>query len=164
MNVKQSLTMALKSLMSSKMRSFLTMLGIIIGVAAVIVIVSVINGVTSDVLENFESLGATNITVSIRGRGGNRSVDVDDMQNLVDENPTLLKSMSPSVTVSGASIKSGSETLDTTSIKGVGEKTEQRLLLRYGSVARIASAPLDDLSALVGPVLAVRIKETLKPE
>lgn len=121
MNVKQSLTMALKSLMSSKMRSFLTMLGIIIGVAAVIVIVSVINGVTSDVLENFESLGATNITVSIRGRGGNRSVDVDDMQNLVDENPTLLKSMSPSVTVSGASIKSGSETLDTTSIKGVGE-------------------------------------------
>ena len=49
-------------------------------------------------------------------------------------------------------------------IKGVGEKTEQRLLLHYGSVARIASASLDDLAALVGPVLALRIKEALKPE
>lgn len=121
MNIKQSFTMALKSLMSSKMRSFLTMLGIIIGVAAVIVIVSVINGVTDDVLENFESLGATNITVTIRGRGGNRSVDVSDIQNLVDENPLLLKAVSPTVTVSGAAIKSDSDTLDTTSVKGVGE-------------------------------------------
>ena len=42
-------------------------------------------------------------------------------------------------------------------IKGVGDKTEQRLLLHFGSVARIAAASLDDLSALVGPSLAERI-------
>ena len=47
-------------------------------------------------------------------------------------------------------------------IKGVGAKTEQRLLLHFGSVARIASASLEDLSALVGPVLAARILEHLK--
>ena len=46
-------------------------------------------------------------------------------------------------------------------IKGVGAKTEQRLLLHFGSVARIASASLEDLSALVGPVLAGRILEHL---
>ena len=46
-------------------------------------------------------------------------------------------------------------------IKGVGEKTEQRLLLRYGSVARIAAAPLEDLSAQVGADLAVRIHDYL---
>ena len=46
-------------------------------------------------------------------------------------------------------------------IKGVGAKTEQRLLLHFGSVARIASASLEDLSALVGPVLAGRILEYL---
>ena len=46
-------------------------------------------------------------------------------------------------------------------IKGVGEKTEQRLLLRFGSVARIAAAPVDEISELVGRQLAERILETL---
>ena len=46
-------------------------------------------------------------------------------------------------------------------IKGVGEKTEQRLLLRYGSVSRIAQAPLEELSALVGADLAIRIHDSL---
>ncbi len=46
-------------------------------------------------------------------------------------------------------------------IKGVGEQTEQRLLIHFGSVARIAAAPVEDLSGLVGPALARRIKETL---
>lgn len=49
-------------------------------------------------------------------------------------------------------------------IKGVGEKTEQRLLLRFGSVARIAAAPFDEVSELVGPVLARRILDSLKEE
>jgi excinuclease ABC subunit C len=48
-----------------------------------------------------------------------------------------------------------------TSIKGVGEKTEQRLLLRYGSVARIASAPLAELADMVGGSLAERILTSL---
>ena len=46
-------------------------------------------------------------------------------------------------------------------IKGVGEKTEQRLLLDFGSVARIASASIDDLSKIVGKLLAVRISVEL---
>ncbi len=49
-------------------------------------------------------------------------------------------------------------------IKGVGEKTEQRLLLHYGSVARIAAAPLEDLSAQVGADLAMRIHDYLNSE
>lgn len=47
-------------------------------------------------------------------------------------------------------------------IKGVGEKTEQRLLLRFGSVSRIASASLDDVAELVGRPLAERILQRLK--
>ena len=47
------------------------------------------------------------------------------------------------------------------SIPGVGDKTEQRLLLHFGSVARIAAAPLEDLVVLVGPVLAEKIKTHL---
>ncbi len=47
------------------------------------------------------------------------------------------------------------------SIKGVGDKTEQRLLLRFGSVARIAAAPLEELSEVVGPQLAALILKEL---
>ena len=47
------------------------------------------------------------------------------------------------------------------SIKGVGPKTEQRLLLHFGSVARIAAATIDEISALVGQALAERIKNAL---
>ena len=47
-------------------------------------------------------------------------------------------------------------------IKGVGERTEQRLLLRFGSVAGIVAAPVEEISELVGPALAARIKDELK--
>ncbi len=46
-------------------------------------------------------------------------------------------------------------------VKGVGEQTEQRLIMHYGSVARIAAASEEDLATLVGPVLARRILEHL---
>ena len=46
-------------------------------------------------------------------------------------------------------------------IKGVGDKTEQRLLLRFGSVARIAAAPIEDVAELVGQQLAERINREL---
>ncbi len=46
-------------------------------------------------------------------------------------------------------------------IKGVGEQTEQRLLMHFGSVARIAAASEEELSTLVGPALARRILEQL---
>lgn len=47
-------------------------------------------------------------------------------------------------------------------IKGVGKQTEERLLLHYGSVARIAAAGQEDRASFVGPVLAARILEALK--
>ena len=49
-------------------------------------------------------------------------------------------------------------------IKGVGKQTEQRLMMHFGSVARIMSASDEELLALVGPVLAERIKTQLGNE
>ncbi len=48
-----------------------------------------------------------------------------------------------------------------TTIKGVGQKTEQRLLLRFGSVPRIAAASVEDIAELVGTKLAQSIHEQL---
>lgn len=49
-------------------------------------------------------------------------------------------------------------------IKGVGEKTEQRLILHFGSVARVAAASEKDIADQVGTELAKRIKEHLNYE
>ncbi|MFB0921753.1 MAG: ABC transporter permease, partial [Oscillospiraceae bacterium] len=95
-------------------------LGIIIGVGAVTVIVGMGNGMENYISDSFESMGTNLITVSIQGRGTSRSVDVDDMYALVQNNSDVLGYVSPTVSVSG-SVKIGSETLTSTSVTGVGE-------------------------------------------
>jgi putative ABC transport system permease protein len=64
MNVRQGFKMAVKSIFSNKVRSFLTMLGIIIGVAAVVILVSVVPGQNKKIKENFEAMGTNKINVS----------------------------------------------------------------------------------------------------
>jgi len=70
MNFGQSFRLAIKSLRTSKMRALLTMLGIIIGVAAVIIITSLGNGMKNYMSKQFDQLGANLIQVQITGRGG----------------------------------------------------------------------------------------------
>ena len=69
--VLQSLKMALSAIASSKMRSFLTMLGIIIGVTALVVMVSLVSGATGAVTSEITSLGNDMIVVSIIDDKGN---------------------------------------------------------------------------------------------
>lgn len=120
MDIKQSFTLAIKSLAGSKMRSFLTMLGIIIGVAAVIVLVALVDGMKSDMVETFESMGTNLLSVSIRGRGGNRNVDIDDLQALVDDNSDVLAAMSPAISVANQTIKYENNNV-TSSCVGINE-------------------------------------------
>lgn len=61
---KENLKMALDSIFANKMRSFLTMLGIIIGISSVIAILAVGNGATSEITGTFSDLGATTISLS----------------------------------------------------------------------------------------------------
>ncbi len=120
MGIFQCFVMAFKSLSTSKMRSFLTMLGIIIGVAAVIVIMALGNGMTVYMNDSFESMGTTNISVSITGRGTSRTVDENDMYELFDENEDLFKYISPTVTVQGQ-VRGGDGKIYYPTITGVSE-------------------------------------------
>ncbi len=63
MNISQAFKMALKSISSNKGRSFLTMLGIIIGVGAVIVLVSIVQGQQEAMMEEFEKMGTNKINI-----------------------------------------------------------------------------------------------------
>ena len=65
MNIQQAVKMAWKSIWGKKGRSALTMLGIIIGIAAVMTIVSAINGYTEKTMEQYEAMGSNKLTVNI---------------------------------------------------------------------------------------------------
>ena len=119
MNLKQSFSLAVKSLLASKMRSFLTMLGIIIGIAAVISLTSLFNGMTSEVIDQFEKIGTTTININITGRGGNRRVEPEQFQELADKNPEVILAVSPNISTR-ATIKNGSDNQTTTCL-GVSE-------------------------------------------
>lgn len=124
MNIKQAASLALKSIMGNKLRSFLTMLGIIIGVASVIILVSIVNGLTSNVVSIFDELGTNLITVNVGGRGSNRSVDPSDMQEIVNNNTDCLMYVSPNVTLTGT-VKSDSDSLDNKTVTGVSEDFDE---------------------------------------
>ena len=66
MFIKENIMLAIAGLKSNKMRALLTMLGIIIGIASVIGVVSVGNAMTSSVTSSMASMGATNITVNVQ--------------------------------------------------------------------------------------------------
>ena len=113
--------LALKNIWSNKMRTILTMLGIIIGVTAVIVIVGLGNGMTQQVRESFSSMGINSMSVSIWGRGSSRTATVDYMYQVVDDNPQYLSDISPNVQVSSQTVKEGRDTYRYTGVYGVNE-------------------------------------------
>lgn len=117
--MSQSFRLAIKSIASSKMRSFLTMLGIIIGVASVIILVSLMQGMTNYISDSFSDLGTDQVSVSVTNTD-TRNVDVDTMYDFLDEQSELFANMSPTVSVR-ATLKKGTESTTTTSITGVGE-------------------------------------------
>lgn len=120
MNILQSFKMAIKSIWGNKMRSFLTMLGIIIGVASVIILVSLVNGQMSYMTDSFASMGTNQITVNVTNLS-TRSVSVDQMYEFYEENRDLFAQMTPTVTVS-TTIKNGDDSLTTSSVTGISEE------------------------------------------
>lgn len=89
MSFLESFKIALESIKANKMRSFLTMLGIIIGIASVIAIVSLGQGGQSAVTDEFNKIGATTVTVSVDASKAQQSdyinlKDTDQIKNNVD--------------------------------------------------------------------------------
>ena len=122
MNFTQSFRLALKALVTSKMRSVLTMLGIIIGVAAVIVIISLGNGLTGMVEQQVEKVGVTQIYAYTWGMGDGTTMNItpDEMYAFVDANSHLFDGITP--WVSGLTgVRQGSTEFKKTNVYGVSE-------------------------------------------
>ncbi len=76
--------MALKSIGSNKLRAFLTMLGIIIGVMALVILVSLVNGATGSVTESISSLGSNMLTITVSDNKGS-PISLDDLDTWMDD-------------------------------------------------------------------------------
>ena len=122
MNVTQSFKLALKSLRTSKMRAFLTMLGIVIGVGAVIIIISLGNGLTGMVEQQVDKVGINQIYAYSWGRGDGTTMDLDaqQMYDLIDSHPDVFSGVTPWVS-GGTGVRQGSLEFEKTKIYGVSE-------------------------------------------
>ncbi len=83
-----SLKMALRSIGANKMRAALTMLGIIIGVMALVVLVSLVDSATGSITNEVSSLGSSLLTVRVSDDKG-FPVKLEDLQTWVDKEPAI---------------------------------------------------------------------------
>lgn len=126
MNFIQAFKMAIKSILSNKLRSLLTMLGIIIGVTAVIALVALGQGATKSVTEQVQSLGTNLLTVNIIGRGSTSTITGTEAITMAD-NVEDIKYIAPASTQS-TTVKYGTTSV---SVSVVGTNADYALVKDY---------------------------------
>ena len=134
----EAFKMSVSAIVAHKMRSLLTMLGIIIGITSVVSVVALGNGSQQKILENIKGIGTNTITI-FNGTGfGDRRAE--QMQNLTVNdanalsNQSYVQSVTPNSTSSGTLIY-GNQTFSSTSLKGVSEQSfdVEGLTLKLGN-------------------------------
>ena len=175
MHLKLTVSMAFKAISGNKIRSFLTMLGVIIGVMSVIVLMAIGQGTTASVTESIASMGTNLLTVTIQTRrvGGMGSknpwamtssskgtviLTMDDVLSLEDD--ASIECVSPVVTGS-LTVKAGS-TNTTASVTGVLPAYAQIINQGVQEGRYIIDADVDNRSAVcvIGADLAEELYGT----
>ena len=80
----ENVRMSIANIMSNRMRSFLTILGIMIGVTAVIALITTISGVSASISSSFTSMGAGQLTVSIQGSDIKTGLNAENLEEIAD--------------------------------------------------------------------------------
>ncbi len=110
--IRQSVIMSVQNIIANKMRTFLTTLGIIIGVGAVIALVTSVSAVTDYIMEQFSSLGAGTITISAPGTALKYGLSENDISEI--EEMDNVKGVAPSVTVTAKVVRNDYVSSDVT--------------------------------------------------
>ena len=80
--LRECVTMSLENIWGNKVRSFLTVLGILIGVMAVIALITTVNGVSGSLTSSFSSMGAGTLMVSVTGSDLKSGLDASDLNEI----------------------------------------------------------------------------------
>ena len=154
--LKESIKMALENIISNKMRSFLTMLGIIIGVGSVIALITIVSGATSTVTDQVASMGANTVTVQVQGtplKQGLTQSDIDDISELSN-----IEGVAP--TISGqTTVTFDGNTMDEISLQGKNdvyfENTED--VISSGRIINTIDTENESRVALIGNDIATEL-------
>lgn len=101
----ESVSMSVANIMKNRLRSFLTILGIMIGVTAVIALVTTVSGVSNSISDSFTSMGAGSMTVSITGTDLKSGLDSEDMEEITQLDH--VEGVTPSVSLSARVSRNG---------------------------------------------------------
>ncbi len=112
--LKQSIEMSIQNIKGNKMRSFLTTLGIIIGVTAVIALITIVKGVSDNVMGQFESLGAGKLMVSVTGTSLKTGLSESDLAKI--EKINNVSGISPTISTTSKASRNGE--VDDVSVEG----------------------------------------------
>ena len=97
---RESVAMSVSNIVHNRMRSFLTVLGVIIGVMAIIALITIVDGAKNEVLEQFEALGTGKLTISASGTvlkpglSENDLKDIAALDNVAGVAPTVSSAVS----------------------------------------------------------------------
>lgn len=163
MGFAQAFKMAVKSILSNKVRSFLTMLGVIIGVGSVIAAVALAQGSTKQITDSIQGLGTNLIYISIMGRNSNRNVTYGDLQDFTEKNREEISYIVPQIN-SNVTVKAGTKTRKT-SLLGTSPEYEF-IMKRHPQAGRfLLSFDIDYMQkvAVIGTAVANDVFEGENP-
>lgn len=104
--LRECVVMSLSNILSNRMRSFLTILGILIGVTAVIALITTVSGVSGSLSSSFTSMGAGTLSVTVTGSDLKEGMSTQDLDELAEME--IIDGVTPSVSLSARVSRGGS--------------------------------------------------------
>jgi len=152
----ESIRMSWKNIVTNKLRSFLTMLGIIIGVASIIALITIVQGATNSISQQVTSLGANKITVNAMGTPLKQGLNEDDMKNIA--HLKNIKGVSPTV-LTKTNIVYQDQVKEDINVQGKNEVYFQsnKSLLQSGRAINILDIQSKNQVAVIGQELVTAL-------
>lgn len=147
MKLGQAIKISFKNITMNKLRAILTMLGIIIGVAAVIALTSLGMGASRSVSEEVSSLGSTTVSISVSGNSSDEEVvTYDELMSF--EDLSEVEAVSPTVTTS-STLKNGTTSSEGVTVTGINTSYEDVSDITVRTGRSIMDIDLDNRNKVV---------------
>ncbi|WP_019533913.1 ABC transporter permease [Paenibacillus ginsengihumi] len=140
MNPWELVSMAFRTITAKPMRTLLTMLGVIIGVASVVTLVAIGRGSTEQIEQQYESLGTNLLVVNVLGNGRATQLDYDELMTL--EQLPEFESIAPTITRGNSNVKYD-RTSETFTVIGTNDRYQTLMKTELASGRFIVPADLE---------------------